>query len=35
MDVDNEDNDKIMNEISIIKKIDHPNVMKIYEYFIS
>lgn len=28
-----EDHKKILNEIEILKKLDHPNIVKIYEYF--
>ena len=28
------DNTKLIDEISILKKLDHPNIMKIYEFFI-
>ena len=24
-----------MNEINILKTLDHPNIMKIYEYYVS
>lgn len=27
------DADAIKNEIEILKKLDHPNILKIYEYF--
>lgn len=30
---DNMDEDEIENEINILKKLDHPNIIKVYEYF--
>ena len=32
---DNIDNLKVLNEIDILKKISHPNIAKIYEFFVS
>ncbi len=29
------DDDSIMNEINLLKKIDHANILKIIEYYIS
>lgn len=31
--LDSDDPDSVRNEISVLKKLDHPNVMKIYEFF--
>jgi calcium-dependent protein kinase len=30
-----DENEDIMNEIKILKEMDHPNIMKIYEYFMT
>ena len=30
---DYEEQQKIMNEVEILKEVDHPHVVKIYEYF--
>lgn len=35
LEFNTKDNDNIMNEIEILKKIDHPNIMKIIEYYTS
>ena len=32
---DYSDNEDIMNEINLLKKIDHPHIMKIIEYYMS
>jgi calcium-dependent protein kinase len=32
---DYSDNEDIMNEINLLRKIDHPNIMRIIEYYMS
>ncbi len=32
---DYSDNEDIMNEINVLKKIDHPNIMRIMEYYMT
>ena len=33
INANDEENDTIKNEINVLKKIDHPNIMKIYEFY--
>ena len=33
MNVNPENEEEIRNEIEILKNIDHPNIMKIFEFF--
>ncbi len=30
-----EEKEKIINEINILMQLDHPNIVKIYEYFVT
>ena len=32
-DLDNDSEISLINEINILKRLDHPNIMKIYEYY--
>ena len=31
--ISDEEREKLLNEIDILKKLDHPNILKLYEYF--
>ena len=33
MSLGNEEEDALINEINIVKSLDHPNIMKVYEFF--
>ena len=33
MSLGNEEEDTLINEINIVKSLDHPNIMKVYEFF--
>ena len=31
--ISDEEREKLLNEIDILKKLDHPNILKLYEFF--